>query len=146
MHFPSGAAKRFSTVGGVADRLIGGWKLNAIVTVQSGLPFTPILGFQNSRNGDTQLWLIGRPWLGFTSSNITSGLPASCAGIPGGFQLGTPTHYYDPCAFLLPPAGAYGNTGRNILTGPGLTELDLSSSHRHREVQTEFPTGRFQRS
>jgi hypothetical protein len=113
-------------VGGVADRLVGGWKLNGIVTVQSGLPFTPIVGFGNSRNGN-QL-ILDRPILaaGFNRGNITSGTSAGCAGVPAGIKLGTPTHYYDPCAFLLPPAGTYGNLGRNPLTGPGLSELDLS--------------------
>jgi hypothetical protein len=40
--------------------------------------------------------------------------------------LGTPELYYDPCAFFLPPTGFYGNAGRNILIGPGFTNLDLS--------------------
>jgi hypothetical protein len=46
--------------------------------------------------------------------------------IPAGQKLGTPDLYFDPCAFELPPAGFYGNAGRNILIGPGLLNFDLS--------------------
>jgi hypothetical protein len=40
--------------------------------------------------------------------------------------VGTPTQWFNPAAFVLPPAGTYGNAGRDILTGPGLTEFDMS--------------------
>ena len=51
---PLGQGKALlSGVGGVADKVLGGWKLNAIVSIQSGLPFTPYVGFANSRNGGT---------------------------------------------------------------------------------------------
>jgi hypothetical protein len=41
--------------------------------------------------------------------------------------LGTPDHWYDPCAFSKPDAGTYGNLGRNTLTGPGLFNTDFSA-------------------
>ncbi|OFW30077.1 MAG: hypothetical protein A3J28_10055 [Acidobacteria bacterium RIFCSPLOWO2_12_FULL_60_22] len=43
-----------------------------------------------------------------------------------GQKLGTPTLYYDPCAFTIPALGFAGNAGRNILRGPGLANLDFS--------------------
>jgi hypothetical protein len=39
-------------------------------------------------------------------------------GVP--VVLGDPQRYFDPLAFALPPAGIYGNLGRNTLPGPGL--------------------------
>ena len=42
-----------------------------------------------------------------------------------GTKLGTPTLYFDPCAFSLPTAGVYGNLGRNTLIGPGVFNADL---------------------
>jgi len=39
---------------------------------------------------------------------------------------GNPNHYFDPTAFFLPPAGFYGNAGRNILIGPGVVNFDGS--------------------
>jgi len=38
----------------------------------------------------------------------------------------TITHWFDPLAFQSPGTYIYGNSGRNILTGPGTTEFDLS--------------------
>jgi hypothetical protein len=46
---------------------------------------------------------------------------------------GDPNGWFDPTAFVLPPAppaglsgGFYGNAGRNILIGPGLLNFDFS--------------------
>jgi hypothetical protein len=36
--------------------------------------------------------------------------------------------WFNTCAFVQPPAGQFGNAGRNILTGPGLRNLDFSLS------------------
>jgi len=40
--------------------------------------------------------------------------------------LRTPEHWVDATAFTLPPAGTYGNVGRNVLTGPALKTVDAS--------------------
>ena len=34
--------------------------------------------------------------------------------------------YFNGAAFALPPAGTFGNTGRNLLIGPGSHNLDSS--------------------
>ncbi len=39
---------------------------------------------------------------------------------------GGPAQYFNPLAFVVPNPGTYGDLGRNTLTGPGLSELDLS--------------------
>jgi hypothetical protein len=109
---PVGRGKPFLTgVKGVADKLVSGWQLNTIVNLQSGFPFTPILGFNRSRDVDT-------------------GLPDRPNWAPGrtlnGIYLRTPEHWVDATAFALPPAGTYGNVGRNVLIGPGLATVDLS--------------------
>jgi hypothetical protein len=40
--------------------------------------------------------------------------------------LRSPNGWFDPNAFVVPPHGTLGNLGRNILDGPGLSEVDLS--------------------
>jgi hypothetical protein len=40
--------------------------------------------------------------------------------------LGTPDRYFDPTAFVLPPAGMLGTLGRGTFIGPNLRSLDLS--------------------
>ena len=95
---------------GVAQKLVAGWALSGIETVQSGFPFTPQLGFNPSNNGDTRNPV--RPsWNpAFTGSVIEGG----------------PNQYFNPSAFVLPPTGTYGNVGRNVLTGPGLATTDFA--------------------
>ena len=39
---------------------------------------------------------------------------------------GSPTGWFNPNAFSLPPFGTFGNVGRGSLTGPGLADVDLS--------------------
>ena len=95
---------------GAAGKLLSGWKLNAIITAQSGLPFTPTVGFNSSRDGDSA---------GADRPNVNP-------NFSGPVILGTPNRWYNPSAFVLPTAGTYGNLGRGTLRGPGLTDVDLS--------------------
>lgn len=105
--------------------ILGGWEANGISTFRSGEPFTGRVGSNISANGDR--WAPDRPNLnpGF-SPNPTSGVSAGCKGVAAGKPLGTPTLWYDPCAFSKPTPGTYGNLGRNTMTGPGYDEIDAS--------------------
>lgn len=120
--------------------LLHGWRASGILAVQPGYPFTPSLRTNWSHSGvnsgqpGTSGGNFDRPNLapGRTLSSVTHGTtPADCVlstgvKIPAGTPLGTPDRWLDPCAFSLPPAGTLGSLGRNILTGPGLTNLDFS--------------------
>ena len=108
---PFGPGKKFwASSGGWKGKLAQGWSVSAIETLQSGLPFTPQLGFNPTNNGDSRNPI--RPSLN----------PA----FTGNIILGGPNRYYDPNAFILPQAGTYGNSGRNTLIGPGFAALDIS--------------------
>jgi hypothetical protein len=102
-----------------------GWALNGIVTVTSGQPFTARLSAAVSRDLDTTL--AERPSLnpGF-SQNPNHGISAGCPGFAAGTPVGNANNWYDPCAFVLPAAGTYGDVGRNSIIGPGLRDLDLA--------------------
>jgi hypothetical protein len=99
-----------SNANGLADALVGGWQLNGILAAQTGFPFTPLVGFNQSGNGDTR----------------APDRPNLAASFSGPLIIGTPQRWYNPAAFVLPPAGTYGNAGRDILEGPGLLEFDSS--------------------
>jgi len=89
--------------GRVESALLGGWQFNGIVTMRSGVPFTPALGATNwSRSGNTS---------GEDRPSLKPGVD------PGDLILGDPDHYFDTSAFVLPAPGTFGNAGRNILTG-----------------------------
>ena len=95
----------------VADFFFGGWEANTIITAHSGTPFNPIISFNNSNDGNQDN--VERPdWV-----------PGAT---PGSAVTGDPQHYIDPKAFTIAPAGQFGNTGRNVLIGPGLFTVDLS--------------------
>ncbi len=100
----------FSGLSSWNERLVSGWSTSAILNVQSGLPFTPQLGFNPSNNGD--------------SRNPVR--PSVNPDFRGNVIEGGPSQYFNPDAFVVPFAGTYGNLGRNTLNGPGLSELDLS--------------------
>ena len=129
--------------GRVPGALLNGWQVSSILVVQSGYPFSPSLRTNWSHSGleagqpGTASQNFDRPDLasGRTLNSVTHGTtPAACVvgsgvsavTIPAGTPLGTPNLWLDPCAFSLPPAGTLGTLGRNVLTGPGLTNLDFS--------------------
>ncbi len=104
-----------------AAKALGGWQVGAIVTLQSGLPSTPVLGFNNSRNQSSRNL--------FEVPNLKPG--ASDNPVLGGY-----VKYFDPTVFELAPAGTYGNLKRNTLIGPGVALLDANFTK-------SIPAGRF---
>jgi len=110
---PLGHGRRyFGGLSGISNAIASGWRVNSIVTLQSGFPFTPQLSYNPSNNGDTRNPV--RPFVN----------PA----FSGPVILGTPKEWFNPAAFLAPPNGSgfYGNLGRDTLIGPGLATWDLS--------------------
>jgi len=108
---PFGAGQRFGGgASGRLNRLIGGWQWNGIVTAQTGFPFTPQIGFNNSGTGDGAV-----PDIADRNPNFK-----------GPVILGTVDHWFDPRAFSMPIAGTFGNAGRGAYRGPGLFNVDTS--------------------
>jgi hypothetical protein len=111
---PFGAGKQFAGgLGKLGNGVVGGWSVNSIVLLQGGFPFTPQLSYNPSNNGDTR-----NPVRPFVNPNFT-----------GSAIIGKPSQWFNPNAFLQPPAnsGFFGNLGRNTLTGPGLATWDFSA-------------------
>jgi hypothetical protein len=106
--------------------VINGWRIDAIGTFTSGLPFTPLLATSNSRNLSTA-GIADRPNLnpGFSNDPI-HGVSAGCAGFPAGTRVGTAANWYDPCAFSRSIPGTYGDLGRNTIIGPGVQDFDMA--------------------
>jgi hypothetical protein len=105
---------RFDTLG-AARYIIGGWGLSGIVNFSSGTPFSVTTGAP-------------APWLGPGRSvgNLRLNLVHSpCAGC-GSRQSWARTGYFDTTAFVTPPTGTFGNSGRNSLTGPSYFATDIS--------------------
>jgi hypothetical protein len=108
---PFGKGKAFlANATGIAQALVSGWQLNGIFSAQSGFPFTPLVSFNQSGNGDSR----------------NPDRPNLNPSFTGPIVLGNPQRWYNPAAFLLPAAGTYGSAGRDIIEGPGIAELDAS--------------------
>jgi len=105
---PFGKGRRFvGSASGVRGKLVEGWRLAGIVTLRSGFPNTITMNADNLNIG-----------LGRRPSRVGVGsLPTSQR---------TPDHWFDSTAFAVPPFGVIGNSGRNILDGPGLSNIDGS--------------------
>ena len=113
---PFGNGRRWFRQGALA-RIFGRWQMSNIVTLQTGQPLTAVLptalsGTQS--NGTDRPDLIGNP------------------NLPGDQR--SPTRWFNTAAFRTPPIyfdsqGPFsipGNAGRNVITGPGFRDWDLS--------------------
>ncbi len=96
-------------------RLLAGWQVSAVADVHTGVPFSAVLPFDNA---DVRSLLTAeRPDL---VGNPNAGV------CPNGARVGTRSCWFSPSAFAVPPAGQFGNAGRNILRGPGFAQFDPS--------------------
>jgi carboxypeptidase family protein/TonB-dependent receptor-like protein len=87
--------------------LVDGWQLNTITQVRSGLPVT--------------VTSTGGIFSGFSNrANVVPGVNQYCE------PYSVPDCQFNPAAFVAPPTGQFGNTGRNVLRGPSFTQIDAS--------------------
>lgn len=107
---PFGKGRRYMTAApAVAQFVLGGWQANWISYFQSGQYFSPSFSGSDPSNTGT-----------------SGGLPDRIADgnlAPGERKR---DRWFDPSAFVVPPAGRFGNSGVNILEGPGLNLHHLS--------------------
>jgi hypothetical protein len=96
---------------GFTDKLLNGWQVTGILTARTGFPFNPILGFDRANDASADN-VAQRP-------DVVAGRSYESA------ITGNVDSYVDPTAFQLPPENSYGNSGRNVLEGPGLVTFDL---------------------
>jgi len=105
---PIGRGKRFlGNTNKVADAFIGGWQLTGIATFQKGFPFSVM-----ADNKDNLL-------LTFTQrANLVPGCDPNDA--PRNVS-----EWFNTSCFTQPLSGQFGNSGRNMLRGPGISNFDL---------------------
>jgi trimeric autotransporter adhesin len=100
---PFGPNKRWLHDGGVWASLFGSWRASAIFVWQAGTPLTPRV---SGAAGDVARGTNGTLRADYNGSAI---------------QLANPTinEFFNVAAFSVPPPGAFGTAGRNIIIGPG---------------------------
>jgi hypothetical protein len=110
-----------------------GWQTAGIWTLQSGQPFTPALE-PDDDNANT-----GIDTLGFGANDLPNRIASGAISNPG------PNAWFNTAAFVPAPYGSFGNSGRNILDGPGLETFNVSilknttlGEHGTLQFRTEF--------
>jgi hypothetical protein len=91
----------------VVGAILGGWSWSGVLTLQSGIPVTPSVGFDNSESLQNE----DRP-------NIVPGVPRFLAGNHNPYQ------WFNPAAFVVAPRGTFGNAARGLFDGPGIVSVD----------------------
>ena len=111
---PFGKGRKYLADGGGWSTLLSGWQTAGVVTLQSGRPFTVALSreFDNSGTGISAL--------GFGANDRPN-----LIGNPE-ISNRSPERWFNTGAFVIPPAGTFGNSGRNILDGPGYQSVNAS--------------------
>jgi hypothetical protein len=89
--------------------VIRGWQLQAIGTAQSGTPLSAIVSADVSGTGSP---IVNRPNL-IGNPNVDNP---------------TASRFFDPKAFQIPAEGMFGNSGRNVIIGPGIWNVDAALS------------------
>jgi Carboxypeptidase regulatory-like domain/TonB dependent receptor-like, beta-barrel/TonB-dependent Receptor Plug Domain len=110
LNFNIGGVYEFPALRYLGKRLGNGWELSTIFTALSGRPFSV---FKNG-GGDPS----GQ---GMTGSAIRDDFD----GGPIVYHPKDPDHYVE-AAFSVPADGTVGNSRRNMLIGPGLSQWDMS--------------------
>ncbi|HXJ41205.1 MAG TPA: TonB-dependent receptor [Bryobacteraceae bacterium] len=132
---------------GLVGNVFGGWQLGSIYSIESGVPYTVVNGFDADGIGGAN----DRPDVNPNGARGVRAVPAT-ASIP------SPTGYYNPDAgnapidpknaqyvVLSPNAGRTGNAGRNTERTPGVNNFNatLTKNFRimegfHAEFRGEF--------
>ncbi len=107
---PVGKGRRYMNAApAVAEFILGGWQTQTVHYFQAGQYFSPSFTGSDPSNTNT---------FGGLPDRIGEGnLP------PGDRQKG---RWFDASAFAVPTAGRYGNSGVNVLEGPGMKLHHLS--------------------
>jgi hypothetical protein len=89
------------------EAILGGWDWSGVLTLQSGFPITPSVGFDNSQS----LQFADRP-------DPVPGVPIFGPGNRDPYQ------WFNPFAFKVAAPKTFGAAGRGIFDGPGIIMVD----------------------
>jgi hypothetical protein len=113
----------FSTIYNLPQRrFVNGWQAQMIGTLQSGTPLSAVLGTDVAGTGSP---IVNRP---------------DIIGDPN-ISKPTPARFFDPQVFRIPQPGRFGNSGRNVIIGPGIWNVDMAISRTIR--LSDYTRGQF---
>jgi len=109
---PFGSGRRYLNQRGVVNHILGGWQLSVILSLQSGFPLT-ILSSQDFSNTGSSSPRPDRTCSGVGKKTLESWYDTGCfttEALQQALSAGQPR---------------FGNSGRNILDGPGQANFDI---------------------
>ncbi|HWQ55798.1 MAG TPA: carboxypeptidase-like regulatory domain-containing protein [Bryobacteraceae bacterium] len=95
------------SIGRGADLFVGGWQINGIITLRTGQPFTVTVPGDPSNTSDGPTF-------------------ADLIGDPNKMENRTVDRFFNTSAFARPDNFRFGTSGRNVVTGPGVNNWDIS--------------------
>ncbi len=119
----------------MASKTLGGWQVNTITTLETGIPFTVTAPDESDTGSNHASYpnIVGNPYAG------TSKSPSQYAG------SNAPGVFLNVSAFSNPSTGQFGNERPRAFHGPGLIDSDISlfksfplGEDRRFEFRTEF--------
>lgn len=110
---PFGRGKPFlGDIGGVADAIVGGWSINSLAEVRSGIPFSVLVGPIPINGVNDTLTYPDRP------------------NLVGNPENGAVDTWFDPTAYQMGEPGHLGTAPRNSVRGPTYRVWDFSVSKK----------------
>jgi len=101
---PFGRGRRFlGTIPGAANQVLGGWRMVWVTYLQTGQYFSPTFSGSDPSNTNTRGGFPDR----ICNGNLSTGQRSI-------------NRWFDASCFAVPPMGRFGNSGANILEGPGI--------------------------
>jgi hypothetical protein len=131
-HLPFGKGEHYlSSRPGWVNQIAGGWEATGVLTLQTGLPFTPTISNDeaNTGVGSQRPNRLGNPimvdqpgcWFYVAANSVCQSLASSATA-----------------AFAEPASHTYGTSGRDILSANGLRELDFSLLKNFRITESKM--------
>jgi hypothetical protein len=116
---PFGPGRKFSTGSSAFNRyVVGGWQIDGIAVMQSGQPFTVTTASAPTNTG-------------------TAGRADVVPGVANYPASRGPSLWFNPAAFTTPQPYNWGNSGRNVLTGPRAINFDFTAEKKFLFTETK---------
>jgi hypothetical protein len=121
---PFGTGHRWATQG-LMSKIVGGWQVSGIMSMQSGFPFTINITGDSAGigGGNGGILIRGNP------------VPGQSGELPADKR--STAEWFNTAAFVAPPAYTFGQLGRNTLVGPGIFNIDSVVS-RHIRIRERY--------
>lgn len=109
VELPFGKGKRWVSQNRVGSAILGGWRVNTLLSFMTGLPFSV------TASGSS----LNMPGNNTQRADQVTAKPAILGGI------GSSSSYFDPFAFKPITTARFGNAGFNSMRGPGVADMDM---------------------